>query len=423
MNAYLLGDDKGKLNTSAFNDDSFISEDEDSKIKYKSNFLLKSSTNKSLEKDLNKIHQEKKDSLQSNLVLMSPDGIDINNRNGSSTYSEVMLEDIFSNSYEIPMNRPSKFSISKMGHKFLYESNSKVTNYKIDSKKFGLSKNSEIVTYLLNLFVFSEFLNLEELEKDKRFKVIFIKQNKIQKKFIVENTNNILNSLEIPNERANDFNMFINGINYFLSENEYLNLQKKNKKKILSVYIILALILLLIIGIGIAMYFSIKILINDKKSEPPPKDSGDPKDKENGNKHSTIIFCLVLESIILFIFIIGLIIKILDAKNLKLLFIYYDLRYLLINYKRIIEHIEIWNENLFENYKIRASIPISINYIMFNLNPYQNIEIKHHNMDWMKKKFYKSQSDIFKTEKEQNLFRLIKNNIFQNNERLSLSIN
>ena len=191
----------------------------------------------------------------------------------------------------------------------------------------------------------------------------------------------------------------------------------------MSVYIILALILLLIIGIGIAMYFSIKILINDKKSEPPPKDSGDPKDKENGNKHSTIIFCLVLESIILFIFIIGLIIKILDAKNLKLLFIYYDLRYLLINYKRIIEHIEIWNENLFENYKIRASIPISINYIMFNLNPYQNIEIKHHNMDWMKKKFYKSQSDIFKTEKERNLFRLIKNNIFQNNERLSLSIN
>ena len=75
-----------------------------------------------------------------------------------------------------------------------------------------------------------------------------------------------------------------------------------------------------------------------------------------------------------------LVIKIIDAKNLKILFIFYDLRYLLINYNKINDHIEAWNQNLFENYRIRVSVPISINYIMFNLNPYQNIEIKHHDI-------------------------------------------
>ena len=118
-----------------------------------------------------------------------------------------------------------------------------------------------------------------------------------------------------------------------------------------------------------------------------------------------------------------LVIKIIDAKNLKILFIFYDLRYLLINYNKINDHIEAWNQNLFENYRIRVSVPISINYIMFNLNPYQNIEIKHHDMDWLKKKYYKSQNDLFKTEKEEKLFHLIKRSLFQNKERLSLSIN
>ena len=71
------------------------------------------------------------------------------------------------------------------------------------------------------MFIFSEFLNLEELEKDKRFKVLFLKRNKIQEKFIVDNTEAFLNNLEIPSSKANDFEMFINGINNFLSENEY----------------------------------------------------------------------------------------------------------------------------------------------------------------------------------------------------------
>ena len=134
---------------------------------------------------------------------------------------------------------------------------------------------------------------------------------------------------------------------------------------------------------------------------------------------------LILEGILLFIFISGLIIKIIDAKNLQLLFLYYDLRYFLVNYEPIYEYIEEWNRNLFENYNINISVPISLNYIMFNLNPYQNIEIKHLNMNWMKKQFYKSQKELFKSENEFRLFNLIQQNLLQNRNRgtFSTSIN
>ena len=415
MNDALIINDENNLNVSGFNDDSMISEEEDSRIKSNNNFLIKSNTNISVEKELNKpCLTQKENTIKGNFEVLNPNEM---NAQDYRNYTEVMLEDLFSNSYVIPMNRPSKFSTSKMGYKFIYESNSKINSYKIDSKKFGLSKNSEVITYLLSLFIFSEFLNLEELEKDKRIKVIFLKQNKIQNRFIVDNENAFLNNLEIPTAKANDFEMFINGVNNFLTENDYLNLKTKMKKKILSVFAIIIVIVLLIIGIVVAISFSIKHLLKVKND---PLNNSDDK---NGNKKSSDIITLVLEIILLLAIIFVLILKIFDAKNLKLLSIYYELRYLLINYNRVNEHIELWNNNLFENYKIRVSMPISLKYIMFNLNPYQNIEIKHLDLDWMKKKFYKTQNDIFKNEKEFKLFNTIKQKLFQNKERQSLSIN
>ena len=392
------------FNVSGFYDDSMISDADDNRDE-KNNFLLKSMTAKSLGNSINKPIINQKNSVPNNdgSGINSPDGIITNSKNRN--FTEVMMEDIFNNLYSIPLNRPSKFSTSRMGHKFTYESNSKITSYKIDNIKFGLSKNSEIITYLISLFIFSEFLNLEEIEKDNRFKVIFIKQNKIQKQFIIDNKKSLLDSLVIPNDKSNDFDMFLNGINNFLKEDEYLNLQKNNKKKMISVYALIILIIVLILGIFAAIYIIISRIKDDEE-----------------NRTSNII-TLILLILLVMIFSFGLVMKIIDANNLKLLFIYYDLRYLLINFNKINDHIEEWNRNLFENYKIRVSMPISLNYIMFNLNPYQNIEIKHLDMDWLKKKFYKSQNDILKTEKDKQLFNLIKQNVFQDKERLSLSIN
>ena len=379
MNDNLLGNNLN-LNESGFNDDSILSDGDDN-VRDDTNFLLKSNTNNQsvIDKALSNKEKNKK-SFSGEFEILNPGDDLLNNDNRNS--SEPMVEDLFSNNYIIPLNRPHKFSISKMGHQFIFESNSKVYTYKIDKKKFALSKNSQITTYLMSLFIFSEFLNLNELEKDNRFKVSFLKRNPQQKKFIVEDVNSVLSSLEIPLDKSNEFKSFINGINNFLTEQEFLNIQVKNKNKLFWVYLVMAafiLGLLGMIGLNILSYMKeINILV------------------------------LILEIVVDLFFIIGLIIKIVDAYNLKILFIYYDLKYLILNYNKIYEFVEKWNSNLFENYKIRATVPISLNYIMFNLNTYQDIEIKHLDMNEIKKRFYKSQGEVFKTQAEYAFFNAIK---------------
>ena len=395
MNDNLLGNNLN-LNESGFNDDSILSDGDDN-ARDDTNFLLKSNTNNQsvIDKALSTKDNNKK-SFSGEFEVLNPGDDLLNNDNRNS--SEPMVEDLFSNNYIIPLNRPHKFSISKMGHQFIFESNSKVYTYKIEKKKFALSKNSQITTYLLSLFIFSEFLNLNELEKDNRFKVNFLKRNPQQKKFIVDDVNSVLTSLEIPLDKSSEFKSFINGINNFLTEQEFLNIQVKNKNKLFWVYLVMAafiLGLLGMIGLNILSYMKeINILV------------------------------LILEIVVDLFFIIGLIIKIIDAYNLKILFIYNDLKYLILNYNKIYEFVERWNSNLFENYKIRATVPISLNYIMFNLNPYQDIEIKHLDMNEIKKRFYKSQGEVFKTQAEYAFFNGIKQALGnQSNVENSSSIN
>jgi hypothetical protein len=390
------------LNSSGFDDDSIVSDNDESNEKKNDNFILKTNSHKSIEEDLKVSYDKNKTSLKGDLEIMNPDKKDLNKDNNNE---DVMYEDLFSKLYEISLSQPSKFSNRKIGHQFTYESNSKIINYKIDSLKFGLSKNTEVITYLLSLFIFSEFLNLEEIEKDKRLKVIFVKQNKDKKQFIINDKNALLNNLEIPLDKENDFEMFINGINDFLSEKKCLDVQKNNKKRLYKVYGIIALTIILCIIIIICIFLTIKDI--DTK-------------KDDKNKY---IISLVIEiiSLVFFGFILGL--KSIDAKNLQLTFLFYNLKFLLKNYNRINEHIEEWNRNLFENYNIIASVPISLNYIMFNLNPYQNIDIKHLDMNWLKKRYYKNQNDIFKNEKERKLFNMIKTNMIKIIERNSSIIN
>ena len=395
MNDNLLGNNLN-LNESGFNDDSILSDGDDN-ARDDTNFLLKSNTNNQsvIDKALSTKDNNKKN-FSGEFKVLNPGDDLLNNDNRNS--SEPMVEDLFSNNYIIPLNRPHKFSISKMGHQFIFESNSKVYTYKIEKKKFALSKNSQITTYLLSLFIFSEFLNLNELEKDNRFKVSFLKRNPQQKKFIVDDVNSVLTSLEIPLNKSTEFKSFINGINNFLTEQEFLNIQVKNKNKLFWVYLVMAafiLGLLGMIGLNILSYMKeISILV------------------------------LILEFVVDLIFIIGLIIKIVEAYNLKILFIYNDLKYLILKYNKIYEFVERWNSNLFENYKIRATVPISLNYIMFNLNPYQDIEIKHLDMNEIKKRFYKSQGEVFKTPAESAFFNAIKQALGnQPNVENPLSIN
>ena len=46
------------------------------------------------------------------------------------------------------------------------------------------------------------------------------------------------------------------------------------------------------------------------------------------------------------------------------------------NYNQFVKYVEGWNSSMFESCRIRVTIPVSLNYILFNMDPYQEIEIK-----------------------------------------------
>ena len=273
------------------------------------------------------------------------------------------------------MKRNNRFNTSRLARTFIYEDIGKNSHSILKSQKFGTSKTNHIITYFLNLYIFSEFINFNNLEKDSRFKVYFIPINNSKEKFILNNNiESILTHLNIKSKYSEQFTSFINGLNGLLNDKEYNDIQKSNKKYSICLYIVLIILLLLISGISFAFYYFYQFIF----------------EQEDLIKYSIIASSGVI-ALILFIILIFQIKK-LCRKNLFIS--YKKLNYMLMNYNRFNDYIEEWNKTFFENNKIRASVPISLNYIMFNLDPYQDIEIKHLDMKWFIESVYKDRKTI-----------------------------
>ena len=316
--------------------------------------------------------------------------MELKNMDLGESFSELHIEDIFDDSYKIPMNRINqRYSTSRIGHQFVYEC-SGINNVEIlETRRFCFVQNEKITTYLVNLYIFSEFTDLNEIENDDRIKVFFIRRNIKSKTFIPE-TEKILNNLNLSLDKKSEFNNFIDGINKFFEDPEFLQIKVKNKKFKIRIYgtvIILFLLLILMLCVIAKLAFMNSLQIFNKLS---------------------LIF---LSSCLSIIFIYFLIKQFSKLNHLKLFSIYNNLEYFLLNSNRIYDYIENWNRNFFENNKIRVSVPISVSYIMFNLNPYQQIEIQHLDIDKYKKKLYKSNDVVYKDKHLNKFLRKIKNNM------------
>ncbi len=311
--------------------------------------------------------------LKTNLLIQEDDSIFFNFKDKLSKLSSA--DDILRDTIKISMKRNNRFNTSRLARTFIYEDIGKNSHSILKSQKFGIAKTNHIITYFLNLYIFSEFINFTNVEKDSRFKVYFIPKNNSQEKFILNNNiENILSHLNIQSKDSELFTSFINGLNNRLNDKEYNDIKKSNKKYSICLYIVLFFLLLLISGISFTFYYFLEFIF----------------EQEDLIKYSIIASSGVVALILVIILIFH--IKKLCRKNLYKN--YKKLNYMLMNYSRFNEYIEEWNKTFFENNKIRASVPISVNYIMFNLDPYQDIEIKHLDMKWFIQSIYKDKKTI-----------------------------
>ena len=221
------------------------------------------------------------------------------------------------------------------------------------SKKFAICYNETIKTYFFELNTFSEFTNPKIIEKEQRVNVYILEKNKENDIFQYENKE-ILEHLNIPLNKIKIIENFIKDINSFLEEESYIQLKNSNikyKKKYI-IYFLILLIIIVAISIIMFLYFYYNYNILPKQY---------------------IIGSYIIFIIIVLIFLINIIYKIINM-NIKLMF--NQIHYMINKENEIKIIINKWNQKEFESIRIKVSVPISLNYIIFNLDPFQNIIIE-----------------------------------------------
>ena len=328
---------------SSFND-SISEENEDNKIKKDNDVIIKRITG-----------------FQNSSLNFEVENEHINNLEELNYNDEIKEIDILDKSYEIPLNM-FRYPNSK---EIIFEDDEKNSQVIIlKSKKFCIRKSPIIETFLVNLFIFSEFVDPFSLEKNNQIKVIIVKKNNKENKYIID-LKTILHKLKLNEENNNDFIQFFNGINQFFESENFQNMKSTNFKFKLKIYSIIfisiitsifSLIPIFILSIP-KLYFFILI--------------------------SLIILCILL-----------LICYFEQYKHMDLYLLYNELDYFLKSYNSVSSYVEDYNNNIFSHINIRATVPVSFNYIMFNKEPEKVLEIKHFDMINFKRYFYPNVKEI-----------------------------
>ena len=274
-----------------------------------------------------------------------------NNDNYNFDYSFTSYDNLLKSSF-----RSSVKSISTKNEtnirEIIFSDNRDFNIELFKSKKFAICYNETIKTYLFNCDTFSEFTNPKLIEKDQRINIYILEKNKENDIFQYE-IKEILEHLNIPLNKSDIIKNFIKDINFFLEEESYIQLKYFNiqYKKCINFLLILLIIIFLISMI--IFLLSIK--------------------QQHKNKYYIIGIYIIFIMIIL-IFLINIILKII---NMNIYFIFNKINYMFNKQDEIQNIINKWNKNEFESLRIKVSVPISLNYIIFNLDPFQNIIIEN----------------------------------------------
>lgn len=231
---------------------------------------------------------------------------------------------------------------------------------------FGLIKCDNITTYFLGMVACSQFTNPEEVENNKQLNVRFLyRGNKSRSNGIGINSNNevfrLPQDFKIEKVERSKLKQFITALNEFFYTSEYMQTVSEmttNKKLRL---LLLIIIFLIIIGclwfLGNDIYQLIKGSIS-------------------------VNYLFLIKNIGLSVVIIFLLLLskrfIGKLKKIPFRFLEETISYRIKHAEEVVEFIEKWNEELFIGKHIRIWIPASLDYVMFNSDLYQNIQMESH---------------------------------------------
>ena len=274
----------------------------------------------------------------------------------TDNHPKIEIKSEEDNSYIIPTYE-HRFSRSKISRTITFQTGveDKIEREEYPKKKFEIATSSTITTFLINLVLYSQFTNPREIMMDKRIKAYFLVRDSKNDKFIYD-INDILSVLSMENENEKNVNDFLKGMNDFFDVANYQHVKTSNS--CYKIFVVGSIIFLAAL-ISTGLFF---IIIH------------------NNNLPLTIPFSIFL------LFLSALMIY--QIHSIKYIHIYTKfkiLNYMVMNYARFIKYVESWNRSIFESNRIRVTIPVTIDYILFNMDPYQEIELKHNSMPSLRK--------------------------------------
>lgn len=242
-----------------------------------------------------------------------------------------------------------RFSRSKISRSITYQSGDDINTTFLHKKKFAIAKSSTITTFLLNLTTFSQFTNPKEIQKDQRIKAYFLVRDDKNDKFIYD-INDILSVLSMESENKKTVDDFLKGINAFFDDYNYLQVKKKNK--VYKLFMYGSIVLLISFIVTLILYGLISLI-------------------KQSHSIAMLIVCFVL-----LVLMVGLLLyQIRGLKNVHIYTKFNIVNYMVMNCASFFKYVESWNRSIFESNRIRVTIPVTIDYILFNMDPYQEIKI------------------------------------------------
>ena len=248
----------------------------------------------------------------------------------------------------------------------VFQDESQISMSVLNRKKFAVVSNDLVTTFLIGNESFSQFSHPKLIEHDNRVNVYMFEKEKHKDEYICNDINEFISHLGIDNtsnELSQNLQLFLQTINEIFLNKNYLSIKRCHLCwTMLCIFIILGLL-----AITTLSTISLVQIYNNSAQIIALSNS--------------VLVTLICGTCVLMVSLIYY------STTLPLLLRYKKMNYLWQMHKDNVALVNKWNRSIFEANRIKVSVPPSLEYIMFNKDPSQDIQIRNIHLDHIKAKF------------------------------------
>lgn len=259
---------------------------------------------------------------------------------------------------------PDKEKDKKVFNIVIFDKKKPYSYFLSKESNFGVIKCENITTFFVDKFMFSQFTSPKNIEKDNRVNCMFLEKDREKNLFFLDKDSmaelNFKSKKDLQRDRVSEF---IHELNFLMNESNYLVVLKKFQCKKINYSLVCFFLLFIIISlfiVGIKYDFFLPEEIQIKWS------------------YVYYVILLICEFLLIYYFFKLFFHTFFVIENIRL---YEIQKYHLDKFEFVEKFFTEWNMKYFIDEGIFLTAPPTIDYLQFNFNPEQEIELEHHDID------------------------------------------